>query len=102
MVVKSDGRRQPFDAKKIERGLKRALEKRPIPAVTIEKLLNEIEDEAAILGKASHEIPTEKIGDMLLKKLYDIDRVAYIRFASVYKKFNDLAEFIKEIEDIED
>ncbi|WP_028973224.1 transcriptional regulator NrdR [Spirochaeta cellobiosiphila] len=102
MVIKSDGRRQPFDIKKIERGLNRALEKRAVPSVTIENILNKIEDEAAILGKASHEIPSIQIGEIVLKKLYELDRVAYIRFASVYKKFNDVAEFVNEIEKIED
>lgn len=102
MVIKSDGRRQPFDIKKVERGLQRAIEKRPISQVELEKILNEIEDEAAIVSRSSHEIPSEAIGEMTLKKLYILDRVAYIRFASVYKKFEDVEQFIKEIETIED
>ena len=97
MVVKRDGRREPFDRLKLERGVVRALEKRPFSQMQIENLVNEIEDEAAILSKGSREIDSTIIGDQLLKKLGDLDKVAYIRFASVYKHFEDLDEFIKEI-----
>ncbi len=100
MVVKRDGRRQPFSIKKMERGLQRACEKRPIPQVTLEEILNALEDEAAMKGKANHEIPSQELGEMLLKKLYDLDRVAYVRFASVYRQFENVKQFIKEIEDL--
>lgn len=98
MVIKSDGRREPFDVKKIERGLVRALEKRPVSQVEIEELLNQLEDEAAMEGKANHEVPTKAIGDLVLNKLGGVDKVAYIRFASVYKRFGSVDEFIREIE----
>ena len=98
MVVKRDGRREPFDLSKIARGLERSLEKRPIPGDAREELLQEIEDEAVILGKGSHEVDAEAVGELVLKKLYSLDRVAYIRFASVYRKFDDVNEFIEEIE----
>lgn len=97
MVVKRDGRREPFDRAKIERGLVRALEKRPVSQMSIENFVNEIEDEAAQLAKASNEIATETIGNMVLRRLYDLDKVAYIRFASVYRKYETADEFLKEI-----
>lgn len=100
MVIKSDGRRQPFDIKKIERGFQRALEKRPISQVVIEKSLHEIEDEAELGGKANHEISSDFLGDLILSKLASLDKVAYIRFASVYKKFENVEEFVEEINTI--
>ncbi len=80
------------------RGLIRALEKRPISQMSIENFINEIEDESAQLAKASNEISTEAIGSMVLRRLYDLDKVAYIRFASVYRKYETADEFLKEIE----
>lgn len=97
MVIKHDGRRQPFDIKKIDRGINRALEKRPVTGLTIEKILHDIEDEAELGGKSSHEIHSDFLGDLILSKLAAIDKVAYIRFASVYKKFENVDEFIEEI-----
>ncbi|MCX7655181.1 MAG: transcriptional regulator NrdR [Treponemataceae bacterium] len=98
MVIKRDGRREPFDRAKIERGVQRALEKRPVSQMTIENLVNEIEDAVVIAGKANHEIPSTEIGEMVLKKLGEIDKVAYIRFASVYRHFENLDEFVQEIQ----
>jgi transcriptional repressor NrdR len=100
MVVKRDGRREPFERLKLERGVVRALEKRPFSQIQIENLVNEIEDETAILSKDSREIFSSKIGDLVLERLGKIDKVAYIRFASVYKQFKDLDEFIEEIKKI--
>lgn len=100
MVVKRDGRREPFEISKVARGLERSLEKRPVSSDQREELLQTIEDEAVIMGRLSHEIDAENLGELVLKKLYAIDKVAYVRFASVYKKFNDLDEFIREIENI--
>ena len=97
MVVKRDGRREPFDREKMERGIERALEKRPVSRMQIESLVNEIEDETAILSKGSREIDTNVIGDLILERLGILDKVAYIRFASVYRHFEDLDEFIREI-----
>ncbi|MCD1654850.1 transcriptional regulator NrdR [Treponema zuelzerae] len=97
MVVKRDGRRQPFDRKKLEHGIQRALEKRPVSGMTIENIVNEIEDQAVMAGKAIHEIPTSDLGEMVLAKLSAVDKVAYIRFASVYRHFENMDEFIAEV-----
>lgn len=96
MVVKSDGRREPFDIKKIQRGIERALEKRPIATSTVENLLNEIEDRAILLAN-NDEIKSALLGELVLSYLLDLDKVAYVRFASVYKKFDDMDEFIEEV-----
>ena len=97
MVIKRDGRREPFDRGKIERGIERALEKRPVSRMQIESLINEIEDETAIGSKGSREISSQVIGDMILERLSILDKVAYIRFASVYRHFENVDEFIREI-----
>jgi len=101
MVIKRSGRREPFDRAKIERGITRALEKRPISPMNIERLINEIEDLAAIMGKVNHEIDAAAIGGLVLEKLAALDKVAYIRFASVYRHFENLDEFVQEIQKIE-
>ena len=101
MVIKRDGRREPFDRVKIERGVNRALEKRPVSQMVIESLVNEIEDRSAILGKVNHEIDASIIGDLVLEKLAAIDKVAYIRFASVYRHFENLDEFVREIQKVD-
>ncbi|MCR4579356.1 MAG: transcriptional regulator NrdR [Treponema sp.] len=101
MVVKRDGRRQPFDRQKLEKGIERALEKRPVSTSMVEQLSNDIEDLAIKQGKESREITTTQLGELVLEKLYNIDKVSYIRFASVYRHFETLDEFIKEVKDIE-
>ena len=101
MVIKQSGRREPFDRAKIEKGVTRALEKRPVSQMVIESLVNEIEDQTAINGRIDHEINTAAIGDLVLEKLAAIDKVAYIRFASVYRHFENLDEFIREIQNID-
>jgi transcriptional repressor NrdR len=100
MVIKRDGRREPFERSKLERGIVRALEKRPFSQMQIESLVNEIEDETAILSKGSREISSTIIGDLVLEKLGKLDNFAYIRFASVYKHFKDLDEFVEEIKKV--
>ena len=102
MVVKKDGRREPFDRSKLEQGIQRALEKRPVSPMRIDLLVSEIEDRAGILGKVNHEIDAGMIGDLALEKLAELDKVAYIRFASVYRHFEDLDEFVREIQKMED
>jgi transcriptional repressor NrdR len=97
MVIKKDGRREPFDRDKIERGIERAAEKRSISRMQIESIVNDIEDETAIRSKGSREIDSKVIGDLILEKLGVLDKVAYIRFASVYRHFENLDEFIHEI-----
>lgn len=91
IVLKSDNRREPFDREKLREGLVRACEKRPIPTVAIEQLVTELErefQEAFVM-----EIPSKEVGDRVLARLRDLDQVAYIRFASVFKQFEDLGEF---------
>ena len=97
MVIKRNGRREPFDRTKIERGVQRAIEKRPVAQMVIERLVDEIEDQTAIMSKGSHEVESKVIGEMVLEKLRPLDKVAYVRFASVYRHFEDLEEFVREI-----
>lgn len=97
MVVKRDGRRQPFDRTKLEKGIERALEKRPVSTTMVENLVNDIEDQAIMRGKTSREISTAELGELVLERLHEVDKVAYIRFASVYKHFENLDEFINEV-----
>lgn len=100
MVVKRDGRRQPFERAKIEKGITRALEKRPVSNSMIEILITEIEDTAMLQGRSAREISTAELGEIVLSRLYEIDKVAYIRFASVYRHFENLEEFITEVKKI--
>ncbi|MFH1283949.1 MAG: transcriptional regulator NrdR [bacterium] len=95
MVIKSDNRLDPFDKEKVRRGIVRACQKRPVSSETIEKIIVEIEYE---LQEYVMEVPSSVIGEKVLKKLYDVDSVAYIRFASVYRKFNDVNTFMNELE----
>ena len=101
MVIKRGGRREPFDRTKIERGVTRALEKRPVSQIRIESLVNEIEDQSAMLGKVNNEIDAAIVGDLVLEKLASLDKVAYIRFASVYRHFENPDEFVREIQKID-
>ena len=101
MVIKRDGRRQPFDTDKLNKGIERALEKRPVATSMVEQLSNDIEDLAINKGRENREISTSDLGELVLEKLYDIDKVAYIRFASVYRHFENLDEFITEVKNIE-
>ncbi|MDR0375002.1 MAG: transcriptional regulator NrdR [Treponema sp.] len=102
MVIKKDGRREPFDRNKIERGIQRALEKRPVSQMSIENLVNEVEDASAMLGRVTREISASAIGDLTLEKLAELDKVAYIRFASVYRHFESIDEFIAEVRNWEE
>lgn len=101
MVIKRDGRRQPFDRHKIEHGIQRALEKRPISTMSIENIVNEIEDMAVMEGKTGNEISSSTLGELVLSKLNEVDKVAYIRFASVYRHFENLDEFVAEVNKVE-
>lgn len=98
MVIKRDGRREVFDPEKLEKKVQIALEKRPVSQNVIADLVNKVEDDASYKAKATHEVNSKEIGEMVLKKLYEIDRVAYVRFASVYRMFDNVDEFILEIE----
>jgi len=98
MVVKKDGRREPFDRAKIIGGLKRACEKRPVSMETIEEIATRIETQAGESG--GKEIPTSEVGSAVMNELHRIDQVAYVRFASVYRSFKDIDEFMHELEDL--
>lgn len=95
VVVKKDGRREPFDRHKILSGIRKACEKRPISTDKIEKIVDEIEKN--IQGRYIKEVPSSDIGELVVKKLYDLDEVAYVRFASVYRQFKDINQFMTEI-----
>lgn len=101
MVIKKDGRRQPFDRIKLEKGIERALEKRPFSTSMVEQISNDIEDAAIKQGREAREISTADLGNLVLENLSRLDKVAYIRFASVYKHFENLDEFITEVKNIE-
>lgn len=99
MVIKKDGSTEPFDRGKLLRGLVVATAKRNVPTERLEALIDDIETE--LHNALRYEIPARELGDMALKFLKAVDRVAYIRFASVYKSFQDLDEFYQELRDIE-
>jgi transcriptional repressor NrdR len=98
MVVKKDGRRQPFDRAKIVSGLTRACEKRPVSTDTIEALATRIERQ--MMERGESEVTSREIGEALMGTLHDLDAVAYVRFASVYREFRDVHEFMRELEDL--
>jgi transcriptional repressor NrdR len=100
MVIKRDNRREEFSMDKLSVGIGKAIEKRPISQAQVEELLEEIEREVFIRASNSREIPSIEIGNIVMEKLRQIDQVAYIRFASVYRQFKDVKEFIKEIKNI--
>jgi transcriptional repressor NrdR len=95
-VVKKDGRREAFDRKKIVEGVSRACQKRPVSAEQVEALVAAVERELQELGE--REIRTTAIGEAVMKRLRALDEVAYVRFASVYRAFRDVAEFMSELE----
>jgi transcriptional repressor NrdR len=97
MVVKRDGRREPFDRKKLERGLRHSIQKRPVPELAVERIVNEVEERAAFKAGEARELKASIIGGFVLRKLYKLDKVAYIRFASVYRRYENLEEFVSEI-----
>ncbi|MFW6387495.1 MAG: transcriptional regulator NrdR [Thermodesulfobacteriota bacterium] len=98
MVVKKDGRREPFDRGKITAGIRRACEKRPIPIETIEKLVDRLEMQ--LQESSEREIQASVIGEAVMQALHDLDEIAYVRFASVYRQFKDINEFMQELTDI--
>jgi transcriptional repressor NrdR len=100
MVVKKDGRREPFDRNKILLGIKKACEKRPISVQAVEDLVNEIE--TGFSETSDREIKSTEIGERVMIRLRDLDDVAYVRFASVYRSFKDINEFMSELKDILD
>lgn len=97
-VVKKDGRREPFDRLKIVAGLTKACEKRPVSVEKIEENVDRIE--RALLDRAEREVPSSVIGEAVMQALYELDTVAYVRFASVYRSFQDIDQFMNELEDL--
>jgi transcriptional repressor NrdR len=95
MVIKRDGRREPYKQEKIMKGIEKAVEKRPISAVQIERIINNIEK--AILDISDKEVLTKDVGNLVMMYLRHLDPVAYIRFAAVYRKFQDVEEFVNEL-----
>jgi len=100
LVIKKDGRREPFDRMKILLGLKKACEKRPISITTLEKVVDKIEHK--ILESGEKEIASTVIGEEVMKELYNLDHVAYVRFASVYRSFKDINQFMDELKELLD
>jgi transcriptional repressor NrdR len=98
MVVKKDNRREPYDRLKVIAGIKRACEKRPVSMETIEQIADRIE--AAAAERGGKEVPTSFVGSAVMNELHRIDQVAYVRFASVYRSFKDIDEFMHELEDL--
>ena len=98
LIVKKDGRREPYDRLKLQMGLKKALEKRPVGAAAVEQTVSAIERELKELGE--QEVPSSRIGEVIMKHLRELDQVAYVRFASVYRSFKDIGEFMTELEDL--
>lgn len=95
MVVKKDGRREPFDRNKIMAGMLRACEKRPISVNQLESIANQIEK--AVQDSSDRELSTSEIGKIIMRRLKALDKVAYVRFASVYLEFEDVSEFMNEL-----
>lgn len=95
MVIKKNGARQEFERDKIITGMLRACEKRPVSREDIERAVNEMELE--LTSTANKEIESQKIGEMVIEKLRELDEIAYVRFASVYKQFKDINEFKQEL-----
>jgi transcriptional repressor NrdR len=98
MVIKKDGRRESFDRQKVLNGLLRACEKRPVSMGTLAGLVNEIESE--VLESPDRELSTIVIGERLMERLHSLDKIAYVRFASVYRDFQDLEEFLGELKNV--
>ncbi|HEY6929468.1 MAG TPA: transcriptional regulator NrdR [Thermoanaerobaculia bacterium] len=98
MVVKHDGRRENFDRKKLRAGLVKACEKRPVPAQRLDAIVDEIE--TRLHDTEEREMATSQIGAFVMERLRELDKVAYVRFASVYRKFEDVDEFLHELKSL--
>jgi transcriptional repressor NrdR len=96
LVIKKDGRREPFDRKKILGGIQKACEKRPVSMERVEETVDRIEREIVEMGEK--EVPSTAIGERIMRALHDLDHVAYVRFASVYRDFKDVNQFLNELQ----
>jgi transcriptional repressor NrdR len=100
MVVKKDGARQAFNVEKIRGGLQKALEKRPVSAEKLEQAVNSVLRSVQELGES--EVPADKVGEFVMQQLRDLDGVAYVRFASVYREFKDVDDFLAAVKNAMD
>ncbi|HZX40446.1 MAG TPA: transcriptional regulator NrdR [Myxococcaceae bacterium] len=100
LVVKKDGRREPYDREKLISGLQKAVEKRPVSMEQLEHLVAEVE--ACILERGEKEVPSSLLGEEVMRRLRALDQVAYVRFASVYRSFRDIEEFMDELKGLLD
>jgi transcriptional repressor NrdR len=98
MVVKKDGTREPFDRNKVLGGLRKACEKRPVSPAALEQVADEVEQ--ILQESPEREIPTARIGEKVTGRLRELDKVAYVRFASVYRQFEDVDQFMKVLNDL--
>src|SRR5271155_4275625 len=98
MVVKKDNRREPYDRAKVIAGITKACEKRPVSMETIEQIADRIE--AAVAERGDKEVLSSFVGTAVMNELHGIDQVAYVRFASVYRSFKDIGEFMRELEEL--
>ena len=95
MVIKKDANREPFDRKKLLNGLVKACNKRPVSLITLENIVDKIEEHA--FSSPGREIKSQELGELIMKRLYGLDEVAYVRFASVYRQFKDIGQFMEEL-----
>ena len=95
MVIKKDGRREPFDREKLMGGILKACEKRPVSIERIERLVDDIERK--LEKKYDQEVKSKEIGELVMNNLHELDEIAYVRFASVYRQFKDVNQFVREI-----
>ena len=98
MVIKKDGRRETFDRWKIKSGILKACEKRPVSLEQVDALIDDVE--RTLFNSSEHEVSTDEIGRTVMDRLRKLDEVAYVRFASVYRQFKDLNEFMTELKDL--
>jgi len=98
LIVKKDGRRETYDRNKITAGLQRACEKRPVSVTQIDDIADRIEQ--GLMERGKKEVPNSVIGEAIMRDLHILDQVAYVRFASVYRSFKDVGEFMRELEDL--
>lgn len=98
IIIKKDGKREAFDISKVKNGIIKACEKRNVSLDVIESMAIEVEKQ--VYNSVAQEVSTEKIGDMVMEQLKDVDEVAYVRFASVYRSFKDITTFMEELESL--
>ena len=100
LVIKKDGRREPFDRMKILAGLRKAVQKRPVSSNALERVVDRVESHFQETGEK--EIKSNNIGEIIMNELHNLDEVAYVRFASVYRSFKDVEEFLREVQKLQE